>query len=146
MVEIKCSKCKEETTHYAKGMCLLCYKREEFKRKYKTDPEFKRKRLESQKRYRDKNKGSMMKYFRKNPDKYKAHLKRCVEYQKRRNNEYKRIKQLQEQLNQVNQMDAHNMPETELSGEITWNKNIENVCNEIDENIKTKKMTEKEIE
>ena len=64
MVEIKCSKCKEETTHYAKGMCLLCYKREEFKRKYKTDPEFKRKRLESQKRYRDKNKGSMMKYFR----------------------------------------------------------------------------------
>lgn len=56
------------------------------------------------------------------------------------------IKQLQEQLNQVNQINVQNDSETKLSGEITWNKNIENVCNEIDENIKTKKLTDKEIE
>ena len=56
------------------------------------------------------------------------------------------IKQLQEQLNQINQMETQNSHESELSGEITWDKNLENVCNEIDENIKTKKLTDKEIQ
>jgi chromosome segregation ATPase len=56
------------------------------------------------------------------------------------------IKQLQEQLNQNNQIEVHNNHETKISEDITWDKNIENVCNEIDENIKTKKLTDKEMQ
>lgn len=56
------------------------------------------------------------------------------------------IKQLQEQLNHFNQIETHTNHETEIPDNIAWDKHLENVCNEIDENIKTKKITDKEIQ
>tara|TARA_Y100000310_G_C20074187_1_gene530799 strand:+ start:27 stop:275 length:249 start_codon:yes stop_codon:yes gene_type:complete len=74
MAIAECKRCKKERQVYAKDMCISCYNYTKYTIKNKD------KVNKTNKKWRDKNKGYMKKYFEDNPDKYEEHKLRLRRY------------------------------------------------------------------
>jgi hypothetical protein len=75
MVEGVCVECNRVMDIRRESMCATCYSK-----KYR-DP---KKHLETMKKWRLKHKGYWKTYYKKNPEKYANHLKKCADNKKKK--------------------------------------------------------------